>query len=51
MINKDFKKTLIFTSDERACYYSFILCSHHVEIEKNIIIDLNSYGYKIIKSN
>ena len=51
VINKDFKKTLIFPSDERACYYSFILCSHHVEIEKSIIIDLNSYGYKIIKSN
>lgn len=57
-ISKDYRKidsnlseTLIFPRDERACYYSFNLCSHHVEIENNITIDFNSYGYKIIISN
>jgi hypothetical protein len=44
---KDNYRYILYPADERACYYSYYICSHHGHIfDKELIIRFKKYNYK-----
>lgn len=44
---KDNYQYILYPADERACYYSYYICSHHGHIfDKELIIRFKKYNYK-----
>jgi len=44
---KDNYQYILYPTDERACYYTYYICSHHAHIfDKELIIKLKKYNYK-----
>jgi len=45
-------KTIILSAkDNKACYYSISICTHHVEIINDITIKMNQFGYIFYVNN